>query len=342
MDTVAPPVAADPVSDVLRALNVRSTVFCLSDLGAPWGFRVEGAGIAKFHLVLDGGAWLTVDGRAPMRVVSGDLVVLPHGDTHTIADDPESAVPALDDLLAEHPGEQRSQLRLGGDGPHTRLLCGGFALGDTGREPIFQLLPRVLRLEGDAIAGTAWLSPLLTMLQGEASAGDAGSTAVLTKIADVCLTQALRVWLVGAERTGLLETGQLRDAGIAKAVAAIRSRPAEPWSLDGLARLAGLSRSAFAGRFRMLIGEPPMRYVMKARLSLAAGYLATSSRSMYEIALLSGYDNESTLSKAFRREFGLPPGRYRAATRRPPAISVVPWTVHGTVARTSRPHVGQR
>jgi AraC-like DNA-binding protein len=324
MEAVAPAVAADPVSDVLRALDVRSTVFCLSDLGAPWGFRVEGAGIAKFHLVLDGGGWLTVDGQAPMRVAGGDLVVLPHGHGHRISDDPESAVTALDDLLAAQPLEQRSQLRLGGDGSRTRLLCGGFALGDTRLEPVFQLLPSALRLEGEVIANTAWLSPLLTMLQAEASVGDAGSTAVLTKIADVCLTQALRVWLVGAERTGLLETGQLRDADIGRAVAAIRSRPAEPWSLDALARLAGLSRSAFAGRFRVLMGEPAMRYVMKARLSLAAGYLATSSRSIYEIALLCGYDNESTLSKAFRREFGVPPGSYRTAARRPPAIAVAP------------------
>lgn len=335
MDTIAPPVA-DPVSDVLRTLNVRSTVFCLSDLRAPWGFRVEGAGIAKFHLVLAGQGWLTVDGQARLRVGSGDLVVLPHGHSHTIADDPASVVAALDDLLAEHPVERRSQLRLGGNGPNTRLLCGGFVLGDTGMEPIFELLPHVLRLEGAVIASTAWLSSLLTMLQAEATVGDAGSAAVLTKIADVCLTQALRVWLVGANRSGLLETGQLQDACIAKAVTAIRTRPTEPWSLDVLARLAGLSRSAFAGRFRMLMGEPPMRYVMKTRLSLAAGYLATSSRSMYEIALLSGYDNESTLSKAFRREFGTPPGSYRAAAHRPPAIRVEPEIRSGGERHSSR------
>jgi AraC-like DNA-binding protein len=322
MDTLAPPDLADPVSDALRALNVRSMVFCLSDLGEPWGFRVEGAGIAKFHLVLAGGGWLTVDGQDPVRVDGGDLVVLPHGQAHTMTDRPESDVTALDDLLAEHPVDERLRVRLGGDGPQTRLLCGGFGLGDAGPEPTLQLLPDVLRLEADAIATTAWLSPLLTMLQSEAAMGEAGSSAVLAKIADVCLTQALRVWLVGASRAGLLDAGQLQDADIGRAVAAIRERPAEPWSLESLARLARLSRSAFASRFRLVIGEPPMRYVAKARLSLAAGYLATSRRSIYEIALLSGYDNESTLSKAFRREFGVPPGRYRDATRRPPGISV--------------------
>jgi AraC-like DNA-binding protein len=292
-------------------------------MGAPWGFRVDGAGIAKFHLVLAGGGWLTVDGQAPVRVEGGDLVVLPRGHAHTMADDTGSAVTALDHLLALHPVDERSRARFGGDGPRTRLLCGGFALGDAGPEPTLQVLPDVLRLEGDVIASTAWLSPLLTMIQSEAADGQAGSSAVLAKIADVCLTQALRAWLVGAERAGLLDIGQLQDAGIGKAVTAIRARPAEHWSLDTLARLAGLSRSAFAARFRTHMGDPPMRYVAKARLSLAAGYLATGRRSVYEIALLSGYDNESTLSKAFRREFGMPPGRYREAARRPPPISVI-------------------
>src|SRR5262249_44730551 len=103
MDTLAPTDPTDPVSDALRALNVRSTVFCLSELGAPWGFRVDGAGVAKFHLVLAGSGWLTVDGLAPMRVEGGDLVVLPHGHAHTMADETGSVVTALDDLLAVHP-----------------------------------------------------------------------------------------------------------------------------------------------------------------------------------------------------------------------------------------------
>ena len=324
MDVVAPPAGlADPVSDALRELNVRSTVFCLSELGAPWGFRVEGAGFAKFHLVLTGGGWLTVDGEQPVRVDEGDLVVLPHGHAHAIADRPESGVVALDDLLAGYPAEERSRVRIGGDGPQTRLLCGGFGLADTSTDPTLQLLPNVLRLEGPAIATTAWLSPLVSMLQSEV-VDEAGSAAVLAKIADVCLTQALRVWLVGAARAGVLEVRQLGDEVVGKAVTAIRERPAEPWSLDRLARMVGLSRTAFTARFRVAMGEPPMRYVAKTRLSLAAGYLATSRRSMYEIALLSGYDNESTLSKAFRREFGVPPGRYRAQARRQPEIATVP------------------
>ena len=148
-----------------------------------------------------------------------------------------------------------------------------------------------------------------------------GSRAVLAKIADVFLTQALRLWLVGAERAGLLMTAPLSDPAITTALQVIRERPAAPWSIDMLARHVSLSRTAFATRFHTLVGEPPMRYVTKARLSLAAGYLATSRRSIHEIAHLTGYTDESSLSKAFRREFGQPPGQYRSAARRPPPVT---------------------
>jgi hypothetical protein len=209
VDVLAPADTADPVSDALRAVNVRSTVFCLSELGAPWGFRVEGTGVAKFHLVLAGSGWLTLDGQEPVAVDEGELVVLPRGQAHTLADRPGSMTDRLDDLLADYPGAQRSHVRMGGDGPQTRLLCGGFGLGDTGTERTLELLPDVVRLAADAVATTAWLSPLMTMLQSEAVVGEAGSGAVVAKLADVCLTQALRVWLVGAERAGLLEIRQL-------------------------------------------------------------------------------------------------------------------------------------
>jgi AraC-like DNA-binding protein/mannose-6-phosphate isomerase-like protein (cupin superfamily) len=324
MDVVAPADTPDPVSDALRALNVRSTVFCLSELGAPWAFRVDGARVAKFHLVLTGRGWLSIDGREPTSIEAGDLILLPHGHAHTIADAPDSPATALDDLLAEHPPDERGRMRCGGEGAQTQLLCGGFALAESGAEPMLELLPDVVRLEGGSMAGTAWLAPLLGVLQSEAGAGNPGSGAVLAKIADVCLTQALRIWLVGAERVGIMLAGPLQDEVIGKALRAIRERPTDPWTIGLLARHVGLSRTAFATRFRALVGESPMRYVTKTRLSLAAGYLATSRRSTYEIARLSGYDNESSLSRAFRREFGQPPGRYRAAARLRPSVTVTP------------------
>ena len=322
MESISPSEQADPVSEALQGLNVRSTIFCLSELGAPWAFRVDGASVPKFHLVLEGSAWLTADSEDPMRVTTGDLVVLPHGQAHQIGDRPESPATALEQLLLDQPLDDRLRLRCGGPGPTTLLLCGGFALAEIGSDPTLKVLPHVVRLEAGTIEATGWLAPLLKLIHSEASNNEPGSRAVLAKIADVLLTQALRVWLVGAERAGLLMTAPLRDSAITTALQAIRERPAAPWSLDILARQARLSRTAFATRFRTLVGEPPMRYVTKARLSLAAGYLATSRISIYEIAVLAGYNDEASLSKAFRREFGQPPGEYRSASRRPPPITV--------------------
>ena len=103
-------------------------------------------------------------------------------------------------------------------------------------------------------------------------------------------------------------TAPSSDPAITTALRVIRERPAAPWSIDMLARHVNLSRTAFSTRFHALVVEPPMRYVTKARLSLAAGYLATSRRSIHEIANLTGYTDESSLSKAFSRSSDNPQG----------------------------------
>ena len=148
------------------------------------------------------------------------------------------------------------------------------------------------------------------------------SSAIVAKLADVLLAQALRAWLIEAEPGALVGLGPVHDQPIAKAVAALSSRPSESWSLDRFANDVGLSRTALAVRFRDRVGMPPMRYLTKVRLSQAAGYLAAGHRSIQEVAGLTGYENDATLSKAFKREFGLAPGAYRDRTRRPPEIEI--------------------
>jgi AraC-like DNA-binding protein/mannose-6-phosphate isomerase-like protein (cupin superfamily) len=321
MDVLASP-TSDAVSDALRLLNVRSTVFCLSELGSPWAFRVEGTDVAKFHLVLAGSAWLGVDGKDPLALRAGDLVVLPRGVEHTIGDQSGAEVVALERLLRDYPVDGRSRLRYGGTGRVTRLLCGGFVLADHLPESTLELLPDVLRMESTSVGATAWLEPVLATLDSEAAHGEPGTSAILAKIADVFLAQAIRGWLVGADQAGLLVVALLQDRPIANAVQTIRSRFSERWTLELLAAHVGLSRTALATRFRALMGDSPMRYLTKLRLSQAAGHLATGPLSIYEIARLTGYDNDASLSRAFRREFGVPPGVYRETARRSPAISI--------------------
>jgi AraC-like DNA-binding protein/mannose-6-phosphate isomerase-like protein (cupin superfamily) len=301
----------DTVADLLSAVQVRSTVYCLSDLGAPWGFAVEGTNVAKFHCVLDGACWLRLGEREPMRLGPGELVILPRGEGHAVSDTPDSPVLALDRIITDHPLDGNARLRYGGDGSRTRLLCGGFALGDPGPGPLLSLLPPVLTVNPGPAGLSAWIDPVFALVRQEASNAAPGAQAIFAKLADVLLSQALRSYLVGAGQAGLLQPWRGRDPRIERAAALVRDQPARPWTLQALARDVGMSRTLLATRFHQVIGESPIRYLAKVRLGQAAGYLRTSDLSLEAIAARTGYASNASLSKAFKREFGVSPGAYR-------------------------------
>lgn len=306
MDRLDTP-AEDGLSGVLREVSVRSIVYCLSDFAAPWGFSVERSPVAKFHVILDGAATLTVGEAAPVPLVTGDLVLLPHGHGHSITDQLGSPVRQLDAILADNPVDGAGRLRYGGDGRATRLLCGGFELQPALPEDLAEFLPPVLTL--DSSSGLArWLDPLFALLEEQVHASAPGAAAIFAKLADVFVTQALRSYLTAAD--GFARPAA-RDPGIAQVVKMLRERPQARWSVHGMAQSAGMSKTSFTTRFRAVLGQPPMAYLTELRLRRAAGYLSTTTKSVREIAHLTGYDNEASFSKAFSRLFGRPPGQYR-------------------------------
>jgi AraC-like DNA-binding protein len=321
MDLLSPQ-RADELSTLLRSINVRSVVYCLSDLGAPWGFRVEGSAVAKFHLVLDGTARLSLAGdEEPLALSPGQLVLLMQGSAHTLRDDPDSPADQLERILADHPVDEAGRLRYGGAGVRTSLLCGGFALAADLPDDLFNALPPLLILDAARHGITRWLEPIFALMRDEVTAEAPGAGAVLAKIADVFLTQSLRTYLsVQDPTTVLVKAAATADPAIATALGAIRRHPGSAWTLARLAREAGMSRSAFTARFHELVGVPPMRYLARVRLGRAAGYLATSDKTLHEIARLVGYDNEASLSKAFRRSFGSAPGAFRREQLAVPGI----------------------
>lgn len=301
----------DTVTELLSALTVQSSVYCLSELRAPWGFQVAGVNVAKFHLVLEGACWLLADGGSPVRLAAGDLVILSRGDRHTVCDELDSPVLGLDLLIAGHPLDDQAQLRYGGDGPPTRLLCGGFALSGPIPAPLLAMLPPVLHMDAVSTGVTGWLEPVFALVRQEADRADPGAQAIFAKLADVFLAQALRSYLIGAEQAGLLRVGPLADAPIGAAVKLIRDQPARQWTVQALAREVGMSRTLFSTRFRGAVGESPIRHLARVRLGQAAGYLTTTKLSVDSIARRTGYGTSAALSKAFKREFQTSPGRYR-------------------------------
>jgi AraC-like DNA-binding protein/mannose-6-phosphate isomerase-like protein (cupin superfamily) len=311
----------DNIDVLLAGLKVNSSVYCLSELRSPWGFRVEGRHVAKFHLVLDGHGWLRLEGADPVELAEGDLVILPRGEAHSVSDDPDSPVRGLDRILADHPLDTDARLFYGGGGGLTRLLCGGFGLAEAVPAALLALLPTVLHVDAARSGAMAWLEPTFALLRHEAEQSSPGAQAIFAKLADVFLAQAVRDFLIGARRAGLLPTEPLRDQPIGRAIELIGGAPARRWTLADLAHEVGTSRTAFASRFRAATGESPMRYVTKVRLGLTAGYLATTSLSVEAIARRVGYDSDASLSKAFKREFSMSPGTYRH--RRGEPITIV-------------------
>ncbi len=318
METLRDSRNPDAVSEALRAVRVRSSVYCRSLLGAPWGFGVEAHGHPAFHVVTAGECWLEVDGESePIRLAAGDLAVLPTGPRHWMRDQPAGPAPELDDLLADTPPDRNGRLRTGGPGPRTELVCGGFVLEGGGAHPILGALPPVVRIRGVAGRPAPWVAATLEQVGAEAASGAPGAEIVVSRLADALLTQALRIAL--AELDGP-RVAALRDPQVAAAVALIHRLRERDWTVGALAGEVGLSRSAFAARFRELVGESPMRYVTRARLAHAAALLHSTDATLAEIARRTGYETEFSLSKAFKRAFGIAPGAYRGQPDRRPAV----------------------
>jgi AraC-like DNA-binding protein len=299
---------------MLDAVRVRSAVYCRSQLGAPWGFRVAGSPQAKFHLVLSGSATLSIDVGDEVVLQGGDLALLSRGSGHVMRDRRRSRVRRLDEILEDHPVDASGTMHYGGGGARTVLVCGEFETEAT--DGLLAWLPPILVLDTSTNGLGRWLDPMIDLLRGERRP-KLGDAAIVARVADVFLTDVLRHYL--ANSSGSFPTSgspAITDPIVVEAMAVMHQRSNEPWTIAVLARQVGVSRSSFVARFHAAVGAAPIAYLTRLRLGRAAGALAASSRPVVEIARAAGYDNESSFSKAFARHYGKPPGRYRSEHRR--------------------------
>jgi AraC-like DNA-binding protein len=308
MERVTP--GPDDLSNMLDAIRVRSVVYCRSELGAPWGLRVEASPQAKFHLVLSGAALLSVEDGGDAVLEAGDLVLLPHGSGHVVRDKAGSRVRDLDRILDAHPTDESGTMHYGGRGAKTLLVCGGF---DTvSFDDLLAWLPQMLVSDTATNGLGRWLGPMTDLVRGDRGPKP-GEAAVVAKVADVFLTDVLRQYLASSD--GSLPMVVDADAATAAVLTLMHRRSSERWTIAALAREVGASRSSLAARFQAAVGMAPMAYLTRLRLARAAGDLAASTRPLTEVARAAGYDNESSFSKAFARHHGQPPGQYRRTHR---------------------------
>ena len=304
-----PPIAYDPLDDALGGLQPRGAFLFRSELGAPWGLTVA-PDLASFHIVEAGRCVLTA-GDETVALEAGDLAVLPHGSEAAFRDAVGSAAPPLDELLARHPPGASGVLRNGGAGRPTTLVCGGVAFDDAVAHPVLDALPPVLVLRAADGDGTPWLRPTLQFLACESRSGRPGAATVMGHLGSVVFVQAIRAALAEqGERAGWL--GALSDVHLGPALRAIWAAPERRWTVEALGREAGLGRSAFAARFRDVVGESPMRHVTRWRVYHAARHLRADA-TLAEAAERVGYESEAAFGRAFKRWTGRSPGAVRRA-----------------------------
>jgi AraC-like DNA-binding protein len=317
VDTVIPWAPIDPLGGVLGDLRMRGTFYCRAEGSAPWGVEMPALdGCMSFHVVTEGTCLLEVDGET-YELRAGDLALVPHGRGHLLRSGPGAPIAGRADLLPQdYLGEHYSVLRVDGGGPEARLVCGVLEPERPGPAHLLDLLPPVLLVEADDAARGGWLSVLLGMITDEVRRDRPGAEAVVTRLADVVVIQAIRGWLEsGGTGPGWLRA--LRDPQVGRAVALVHQDPGAPWTLDRLARETRMSRSAFAARFTELAGEPALRYVTRWRMHLATVELARGAR-VGELAGRLGYESEAAFSRAYKRVAGVAPMSVRARPRQAP------------------------
>lgn len=350
----------DVLSDVLHAVRLTGAVYFDVNARAPWiaetppissiGARImpEFEHVIAFHIMLDGAGWaqLADESQPAVRLEAGDAVIFAHGDRHFLASElGRRSTPNLAMYYRPNDRPLPFVLReLGGTGEKARLVCGYLGCDARPFNPILNALPRQLHVRRSSTAGQLTHELIRLALQ-ESETPRAGGETILSKLSELMFLQAVRQQIdaLPPESTGWLAA--LRDHNIGAALRLMHGRPAEPWTLESLAREAGLSRSVFAGRFSELMAVPPMHYLSNWRLQLAANLLKRERLSIAQVAAEVGYESEAAFNRAFKKQAGIPPGAWRRAMpgasaserARVPSNGISPFPPATSASRRSHP-----
>jgi AraC-like DNA-binding protein len=318
----------DPLSDVLRTFRLDGALFFVVDATSPWCVDVPRAEafrrslfrgarhLISYHVVVEGAGFASVGGGSRVEFGTGDVLVVPHGDAYRMESVP-GAPPELDRGATLQFFRDMAAGRLpfvvpegGGGDPPARFICGFLGCDARPFNPLLAQLPRLLLVRGGDGGGDL-LGPLIELTMAEMGRDGSGGADVRMRLSELLFVEAIRRH-VGALPEG--ETGWLaglRDPAVGRALAALHGRPHAPWTLEALAREAGVSRSVLAERFATLVGQPPMHYLTAWRMQRAARLLADSDATVGAVAFEVGYRSEAAFSRSFKRTVGLSPALWR-------------------------------
>ena len=317
----------DALSEALNAVRMTGAIFYHAECTAPWGFRVPHVcdvahvlapgteRLVSYHLVTEGKAIVGFP-ESTVPVSAGDVLIIPHGDAHTVSNGSPSTFVDSGSTLGNYLVGDLTKMRLGGGGETTRFVCGYFGCERHADRLFLAGLPQMIRINIRGDPAGEWLENTVRHLVSEVGRGRAGQSVLLSRMAEALFIETLRRYMEGlpAEQTGWLAGA--RDAVVGGALALMHKRPFHAWTTAELAAEAGSSRSVLAERFATYLGEPPLAYLGRWRLQLAARLLQTTRQTVVRVASQVGYDSEAAFNRAFKREFGVPPGQFRKRASR--------------------------
>lgn len=308
--------ARDPLLDVLDRLRVRGAVLGELRAHAPWGLRLSYAPHAVFHAVTAGSCWLRIPGHEPRELLAGDVVLMPSGAPHDIASARSGPARLWDAVTRSHARMEARVIVLDGPGSATHVLCAEYEYDCDVARPLLSLLPAALIVSASESPEADTMQATLRALRREIASRSAAWQAVVDRLVDVLLVHVVRAWLASDAGRDASWLGALRDPAVARALTVMHSDPAHPWTLAALAKESSLSRATLTRRFTALVGEPPLAYLTRWRMDLAAQRLRQTDDTVSAIAHRVGYVSEFAFSRAFARLRGDAPRRYRVAARR--------------------------
>src|SRR3954447_24880116 len=317
----------DVLSEVLKVVKLQGAMFYNGEFSTPWSFCsppsltvapyvAPSAGhVIIYHLLTEGRASARLVNGERIMLEAGDIVIFPHGDAHFIENGPPTIAVDMTKELARIFSQGLKLSRQGGGGEITKFVCGFMACEPRLSQVFLSGLPPMFKVSIRNDASGRWLENSIRFSVNDAEASRAGGEAGLAKLSEVLFVETLRTYIahLPAGQTGWLAGA--RDAEIGRALALMHRNPAHAWTLASLAKEAGISRSVLAERFRHYLNEPPMAYLTRWRLQLGAEMLASTRHSVAQIASEVGYESEAAFNRAFKREFTVPPARFRSQSR---------------------------
>jgi len=318
---------SDALSEVLRGVRLTGAIFLRAEFSEPWGFQAAAASgaaarftpgtehLVPFHLVTEGGATVRVKGCKPLRVEPGEIVVLPHGEAHILENGAATELIDSSYLLPEILKGAVLSERGGGGGPVTRFICGYIGCERHAERLFLAGLPSAFKVNIRGDASGEWFESAIGHLVSESESTQPGSRALLAKLAEALFIETLRRRMAELPKDDTGWLAAARDPAVGAALAAMHREPARAWTVAELAKRAGVSRTVFAARFTEVLDQTPLAYLAHWRLQLGARRLESSDETVLGVAQAVGYESEAAFNRAFKREFGVPPARYRKGER---------------------------